>query len=253
MVCPTLAIEAGADASVSRCCGRDEGRSGGLPCLGLFLVKGGLGGDASRTAIEMVHAVIEADDVDDGCAGEVTAPQRRDEVRLMMRRCRRVRRHPEGDRREPGRYSAPVGFAGVLLAPGAAYIAHVGEMRIYRFRGGTLEARTRDLAAVERGTSDGAVSPDVLAVLAQHANAATRALGCEAAAEMKSQVERTAPGDIFLVCSGGLWGAVPERRIAGILAAHRELRLAASLLIDCADENGEPEPVTCLLARIGGI
>ncbi|WP_437318010.1 PP2C family protein-serine/threonine phosphatase [Sorangium sp. So ce385] len=95
--------------------------------------------------------------------------------------------------------------------------------------------------------SEGTVSraPD------QHANAATRVLGCESAVETKAQVERTEPGDIFLVCSGGLWGSVPEHRIRGILAAYRELRLAASLLMDCAHEHGEPELVTCILARVG--
>ncbi|WP_437531699.1 serine/threonine-protein phosphatase [Sorangium sp. So ce726] len=238
---------------MSRRCASNEERSGELPCLGLFLVKGGPGGDVARTAIEMVHAAIEADGVDDVCAGEMIAPQRRDEVRLMMSPRRRGSCHPERDRREPGRYGVPASFAGVLLAPGAAYIAHVGEVRTYRFRGGQLEARTRDLAAGEVGMSDGAVSPDVLAMLAQHANAATRALGCETAGEMKIQVECTEPGDVFLVGSGGLWGTVSEDRIAGILAAHRELRFAASLLIDCADEKGEPEPAMCLLARIGGI
>ncbi|WP_438034846.1 hypothetical protein [Sorangium sp. So ce204] len=74
-------------------------------------------------------------------------------------------------------------------------------------------------------------------------------LGCEAAVEMKTQVENTEPGDVFLVCSGGLWSAVAERRITAILAAHRDLRLTASLLMDCAHENGEQ--VTCLLARVG--
>ncbi|XXY45675.1 hypothetical protein WME91_37315 [Sorangium sp. So ce269] len=147
----------------------------------------------------------------------------------------------------------PTSFAGVLLAPGAAYVAYVGDMRVYRFRGGKLEERTRDDAVLDGGVSDGTVSPDAMAVLTQHANAATRALGCEAAVETKTQVEHAEPRDIFLVCSGGLWDSVPEHRIRGILAAHHELRLAASLLMDCAHEHGEPEHVTCVLARVGDI
>jgi serine/threonine protein phosphatase PrpC len=159
----------------------------------------------------------------------------------------------EGDRPEPGRSGAPVSFAGVLLAPGAVYIAYVGEMRIYRFRGGRLEERTRGFVALDGGVSEESVSTDALAMLAQQANVATRALGCEAATEMKTQVECTEPGDVFLVSSGGLWGSVPEHRISGILAAHGELRLAASLLMDCAYEHGEPEQLTCLLARVGHV
>ncbi|WP_437690162.1 hypothetical protein [Sorangium sp. So ce176] len=88
--------------------------------------------------------------------------------------------------------------------------------------------------------------------MAQQASTAGRALGCEAAVDMKTHVEGTEPGDLFIVCSEELWRAVPEHRMAGILAAPRDLRLAASLLADCAWESGEPQQVTCVLARAGG-
>ncbi|WP_437928503.1 serine/threonine-protein phosphatase [Sorangium sp. So ce291] len=254
MVCPTLAVEAGAEAPVSRRRTSNEESFGALPCLGLFVVAGGVGGEVvSRTAIEMVHAVAEVDGVDDVCAGGMTAPQCRDEIRLMMSPRRSSGCGSEDDCAEPGPSGVPVSFAGVLLAPGAAYMAYIGDMRVYRFRDGRMEERTRDDAVLDRGTSEAAVSPDALTLLTQHASAATRALGCDSAVEMTTQVERTEPGDIFLMCSGSIWRAVPEHRITGILAAHRELRLAASLLMDCAHEHGEPEHVTCLLARVGDI
>ncbi|MGK3966935.1 PP2C family serine/threonine-protein phosphatase [Sorangium sp. So ce118] len=255
MVCPTLAVEAGADALVSRRRTSNEESFGALPCLGLFLVAGGFGGEiVSRTAIEMVHAHLERGSASDVGAGEMSAPHYRDEVRLMMSPRRSSGCDP-GERDSPTweRHGAPTSFAGVLLAPGAAYMAYLGDMRVYRLRDGRMEERTRDDAVLDGGASDAAVSPDALTLLTQHASAATRALGCEAAVEMMTQVERTEPGDIFLVCSGGIWSAVPEHRITGILAAHHEMRLAASLLMDCAHEHGEPEQVTCLLARVGGI
>ncbi|MGK4007422.1 hypothetical protein WMF31_32670 [Sorangium sp. So ce1036] len=193
--------------------------------------------------------------MDDGCAGERAAVQCRDEVRLMMSPRRSSGCRSESDGPEPGRDGRRVSFAGVLLAPGAAYMAYIGNMRVYRFRGGRLEERTRDDAVLDGGVLEGTVSPDALAILAQHANTAIRALGCEAAVKMKTQVERAESGDIFLMCSAALWGAVPKRRIRGILAAHRELRLAASLLMECAHEHGEceSEHVTCILARVGDI
>ncbi|WP_437288821.1 PP2C family protein-serine/threonine phosphatase [Sorangium sp. So ce406] len=230
----------------------NEESLGALPCLGLFLVAGGVGGEVvSRTAIEMVHACLDRDCSGDIRAGEMTAPRCRDEVRLMMGPRRTNHGRPMDDCSAPERHGVQVSFAGVLLAPGAAYVAYVGELRVYRFRGGKLEERTRDDAVLDGGVSDESISPDALAIVVQHANAATRALGWEAAVEMKTQVERTEPGDIFLVCSRGLLGAVPESRITGILDAHRELRLAASLLMDCAHEHGETEDVMCVLARVG--
>ncbi|WP_437335944.1 PP2C family protein-serine/threonine phosphatase [Sorangium sp. So ce394] len=252
MVCPTLAIEAGAEAPVSTRRTSNEESYGALPCLGLFLVAGGVGSEvASRTAIELVHAAVDADCVGEVRADGMAARQFRDEVRLIMSPHRPSGCRAERDCSEPTRYSVPASFAGVLLAPVAAYMAYAGEMRVYRFRGGKLEERTREHATSDDGASDGTISQDALAMLSQHADTATRALGCDAAVEMKTLVERTEPGDIFLVCSGGLWGSVPEHRIAGILGAHHELRLAASLLMECAHEHGEPEHVTCLLARVG--
>ncbi|WP_437645786.1 PP2C family protein-serine/threonine phosphatase [Sorangium sp. So ce362] len=80
----------------------------------------------------------------------------------------------------------------------------------------------------------------------------TRALGCDESVEIESRVDATQPGDVFLVCSDGLWGPVPEARIAGVLGKHRDLSLAASLLVDIANECGGPDNVTCVLVRLGG-
>lgn len=80
----------------------------------------------------------------------------------------------------------------------------------------------------------------------------TRALGCDEHADIESRVEAALPGDIFLVCSDGLWSPVPEGRIASVLHAHEDLSLAASLLIDLANEQGDPDSVTRVLARLGG-
>ena len=79
----------------------------------------------------------------------------------------------------------------------------------------------------------------------------TRALGCDESVAIASRVEATQPGDLFLVASDGLWGPVPEARIASVLGAHRDLSLAASLLIDLANERGAPDHATCVLARVG--
>lgn len=256
MVCPVLAIEAGTDGLVSRRRASNEESFGALPCLGLFLVAVGFGGEAVfRTAVEMVHAHLEIEKDNPGgvFVDEMTAPRYRDEVRLMMGPRRFSHCRLEDDCPDPWQSRTQMSFAGVLLAPGAAYMAYVGDMRVYRFRGGKLEERTRDDAVLDGGVLDKTISPDVLAMLVQHANAATRALGCEAAVERKAQVEHTEPGDIFMMGSAGLWSAVSEHRIIGILAAHQELRFAASLLMDCAHEYGESEDVTCVMARVGEV
>ncbi|KYF69751.1 hypothetical protein BE15_19600 [Sorangium cellulosum] len=224
-----------------------------MPCLGLFLVTGGVDEEAAcRTAIQTVVGRFDAVHASDARHDEAPSPQEHDEVRLLtsMRRAH-LGRH-DGAARDAGQPSASPSLAGVLLAPGAVYAAYAGGWRVYRLRGGKLEQRAPGVGPLDELACAGGCSADAQATLAQHATTAARALGCEAAVEMTAQIESTAPGDLFIVCSQELWRAVPEHRMAGILAAHRDLRLAASLLTDCAWENGEPQRVTCVLARAGG-
>ncbi|AUX20694.1 protein phosphatase [Sorangium cellulosum] len=254
---PQLAIEAAAQSDVGRRRSHNEDTFAALPCLGLFMVADGLGGHAagevaSRMAIEVVKSCIEEDGDLEDTWPYGTAPMRdRDEVRLLLSVRRANRAIYEASRRQEETRGMATTFAGVLLAPGMAYIAHVGDTRVYRMREGKLERLTRDHTLLEellgKGDGDG-----VLEALNDRVSAVTRALGCDESVEIESRVEATAPGDVFLVCSDGLWGPVPEERIAGVLRAHGELSLAASLLVELANEHGGPDNVTCVLARLGG-
>ncbi|WP_437875109.1 PP2C family protein-serine/threonine phosphatase [Sorangium sp. So ce513] len=60
----------------------------------------------------------------------------RDEVRLVMSVRRAGRAICDASQRQEHTRGMATTFAGVLLAPGMAYIAHVGDSRVYRMRGG---------------------------------------------------------------------------------------------------------------------
>ncbi|WP_437709319.1 protein phosphatase 2C domain-containing protein [Sorangium sp. So ce448] len=255
---PQLAIEAAAHSDVGRRRSHNEDSFAAQPCLGLFMVADGLGGNAagevaSRMAIEVVKGCFEADeDIEETWPCGTGSAHDRDEVRLVMsvRRANRAIYH--ASQRQALQRGMATTFAGVLLAPGMAYIAHVGDSRVYRMRGGKLERLTRDHTLLEDLLREGDGALAALEALSDRANAITRALGANESVDIESRVEPTLPGDVFLVCSDGLWGPVPEGRIEGILGAHRDLSFAAELLTDLANEHGGPDNVTCVLARLGG-
>ncbi|WP_437295170.1 PP2C family protein-serine/threonine phosphatase [Sorangium sp. So ce426] len=255
---PQLAIEAAAHSDVGRRRSHNEDSFAVLPCLGLFMVADGLGGHAagevaSRMAIEVVKSCFEEEgDLEDTWPYGTATPHDRDEVRLVLSVRRANRALYEASQKQEEVRGMATTFAGVLLAPGMAYIAHVGDTRVYRMRGGKLERLTRDHTLLEELLGDGDGAREAVEALSNRARTITRALGADENVEIESRVEATAPGDVFLVCSDGLWGPVPERRIAGILEAHRDLSFAAELLIDLANEHGGPDNVTCVLARLGG-
>ncbi|WP_437894313.1 PP2C family protein-serine/threonine phosphatase [Sorangium sp. So ce124] len=255
---PQLAIEAAAYSDVGRRRSHNEDSFAALPCLGLFMVADGLGGNAagevaSRMAIEVVKSCFEEDeDLEETWPYGTGSPHNRDEVRLVLSVRRANREIYEASQRQEAVRGMATTFAGVLLGPGMAYIAHVGDSRVYRMRGGKLERLTRDHTLLEELLSDGEGALAALEALSGRADAVTRALGCDKNVDIESRVEPTLPGDVFLVCSDGLWGPVPEARIEGVLGRHRDLSLAASLLVDIANEHGGPDNITCVLARLGG-
>ncbi|KYF85237.1 hypothetical protein BE17_16905 [Sorangium cellulosum] len=255
---PQLAIEAAAQSDVGRRRSRNEDSFAALPCLGLFMVADGLGGYAagevaSRMAIEVVKGCIEEEStLEDTWPYGTARPHNRDEVRLILSIRRANRAIYEASQQRDEMCGMATTFAGVLLGPGMAYIAHVGDSRVYRMREGKLERLTRDHSLLEEMLDGDDGAREAIEALSERASVVTRALGCDESVAIESRVEATAPGDIFLLCSDGLWGPVPEERIAGVLRAHGELSLAASLLVDLANEHGGPDNVTCVLARLGG-
>jgi protein phosphatase len=56
-------------------------------------------------------------------------------------------------------------------------------------------------------------------------------------------------GDIFLLCSDGLSGMVPDAQIQSILSGQPVLDKACAQLIDAANANGGNDNVTCILAQ----
>ena len=60
-----------------------------------------------------------------------------------------------------------------------------------------------------------------------------------------------ARGDLYLLCSDGLWGTVPDVDLANRHGGDRATwRRAAERLIDAANAAGGPDNITALLVRI---
>ena len=128
-------------------------------------------------------------------------------------------------------------------------IAHVGDSRAYRWRDGKLERLTTDHSLVEELKRRGRLTEQEAEDHPQK-SVITRALGPEAAVEVDTLTYPARPGDVFLLCSDGLTGMVPEERIAEILAAASDLPEAGQALIREANERGGRDNITVVLFRL---
>ncbi|GAB1234248.1 Stp1/IreP family PP2C-type Ser/Thr phosphatase [Ferrigenium sp. UT5] len=129
-------------------------------------------------------------------------------------------------------------------------VAHVGDSRLYRLRGETFETVTRDHSLLQEQIDSGVISKE-LARLSKNKNLVTRAVGIDAEAEPEVHVYEVEVGDIYLFCSDGLNDMVEDEDIGATLQMLQgNLPLAASQLIEQANDNGGRDNVSVILVKV---
>jgi len=133
----------------------------------------------------------------------------------------------------------------VLLARGEHFAClWAGDSRAYLLREGELGRMTRDHSLVQELVDAGELSADEAEGHPQ-ANVITRAIGSTEALELDKVAGRVHPGDVYLLCTDGLFKAVPEATIARLLIDGA----TAADLIDEALKAGARDNTTVVLVR----
>jgi PPM family protein phosphatase len=128
-------------------------------------------------------------------------------------------------------------------------IAHVGDSRFYVLRDGELSQLTDDHSLVGELVRRGQISAEEAEDHPQR-SIITRALGIEGEVVVDHFSWPVRDGDVFLLCSDGLTGMVPDARVAEIIAAAPDLSTAATRLIAAANEAGGRDNITVILFRV---
>lgn len=127
------------------------------------------------------------------------------------------------------------------------YVGHVGDSRAYRLREGKLQQMTSDHSLVAELVRSGVLTEQQAAGHPMR-NVITRAVGTEETVDVDLMVEERAKGDIWLVCSDGLYGLVADSAMEAILSVNT-LEAAAKLLIDAALAAGGHDNVSVMLLQ----
>lgn len=118
------------------------------------------------------------------------------------------------------------------------YVAHVGDSRCYRLRGGKLTQLTTDHTLGAAG------------IVGKSSTVLSRAVGVEDNVEIDLTMESPLPGDIYLLCSDGLSRMVSADDIKATLEATPDLDGATRVLIDKANQCGGRDNITAILVRV---
>jgi len=218
------------------------------PGLGLFVVADGMGGYeggeiASALAVEAIHELVRRTASD----ADVTWPYKIDprrsvgENELMVATrlaADRIAARRDGELRDMGST-----VVALRLTRDGAVIAHVGDSRVYRLRGGVLAQLTIDHSLAAQLEAAG-TKPD--ADFAWR-HVITRALGTTTS-EPDVQYQPVERGDVFLLCSDGLSEVLEPSHMAALLALPVEL--ACRELVDAAYAAGSRDNISAVVVRV---
>jgi serine/threonine protein phosphatase PrpC len=153
-------------------------------------------------------------------------------------------------RTDPAWYRMGATIAALAFDDEILVAAHAGDVRVYRIRQGGISRLTRDHSlAEELRAARPALPPEELAALGNR-NVITRALGSKPEVEPTVYLNAYADGDIYLLCSDGLWNCLTDERIAVVVMSHEDLESACHALIDEGNRAGGPDNLTTLLVRV---
>jgi serine/threonine protein kinase len=144
-------------------------------------------------------------------------------------------------RNSPYRYEKDKGyictFSALILKSNTAYLFHSGDTRIYRLSGGQLEQLTEDHRRV--------VSADVSYL--------SRALGINQALEIDYQSQSIEKGDIFIICTDGVYEFIDGQKMAQEIENAESLNLAANEIIKQAMSQGSDDNLSIQIVQVDNV
>jgi serine/threonine protein phosphatase PrpC/predicted Ser/Thr protein kinase len=129
-------------------------------------------------------------------------------------------------------------LSALVIKSTTAHLFHIGDSRIYRLSGNTLEQLTNDHRIV----------------ISSQQSYLGRALGVNPQIEIDYQVLRLEPGDVFVLATDGVYEHLSARGIAkAVNEGGGDLDAAAKAIVDQAFEAGSEDNLTVQIVRIDGL
>lgn len=222
--------------------------------LGLYIVCDGVGGNAkgevaSAESVELVHSWVRRwRKTLNAFVAEPSAENsglvRRLLESAVQSACYMVFGMGQLDPRQKGMSST---LSSLLVSGGTAFIAQVGDSRVYLCRDGKTAQLTEDHTLVNFRLKLGLITAEE-AANSPGKNVITRAVGHQDYVEVDTIDLEVNPGDRFVLCSDGLHGYLADGEIDGLLTGDRDS--VTERLVDLANDRGGRDNVTVVVCDV---
>jgi serine/threonine protein phosphatase PrpC len=208
----------------------------------LFMVADGMGGHnagevASAGAVQRIYQAYY-DDADPDVLRSLDKVVRRANGELYAQA-----------QANPAQHGMGTTFTCLVILGDRGYLAHVGDSRLYRIRGGKPEQLTQDHSWVAEQVRAGVLTPEQAEVHPQR-NVITRALATAPDVQVDRAVVDLQPGDVLVLCSDGLSTKVSDAQIATLATKYATAHEAVQRLINLANENGGDDNISVAVIRV---
>ena len=133
-----------------------------------------------------------------------------------------------------------------------AVVAHVGDSRCYLIRRGGATLITRDHTVANDQVRLGLLSAREAAE-AETRHLLSRCLGSDLFVNVEVNDNQVFTGDVLLLCSDGLHGAVTATDMAAVVSDTADLTMAAQQLVAVANQRDGSDNISVQLIRIRGV
>ncbi|HEY1210357.1 MAG TPA: protein phosphatase 2C domain-containing protein [Terracidiphilus sp.] len=213
----------------------------------LFALADGVGGQergevASRTAVESLLAGFRA-----SAGGDL-------HTTLLPRLVQEanVRVYEAGRAASAGGVHMATTLVACALRFDRAAVAHVGDSRCYLIRRGHAKLLTRDHTVASEHVRLGLLSAQDAAE-APTRHLLTRSLGTELFVGVETSDNQVLAGDVLLLCSDGLHGAVRASEMAHLVSHGGDLNAAGQKLVALANQRDGSDNISVLLIRVRSV
>ncbi len=208
----------------------------------LFVVADGMGGhDSGETASNLAVGTVTR---------EVCGSRWENRDPLKLVECA-VKSANESVRQEARRRGSDMGttLAIALVAGSTAYVANVGDSRVYWLENGSLRQITEDHSLVAKLVAAGKLTKEG-ARIDPRSNLLYRTVGTEERVAVDTYQIPLRKGGTLLLCSDGLWGEVSDADLQRICSEEDRTEAICARLVQLANANGGKDNITAIAVKV---